>query len=206
MLLQKQLDARGLACPQPVILTRKALAQADEMVLTVLVDNGIAKENLLRLAASLGYDANARGEEREMQVVIKKQLGDDDLGQEALVEDCQLPGTSSGGIGVFITSEILGEGSDELGRLLMKSFLYALSERDVPPEKLALMNGGVKLAISQSPALTDLKALAASGTQIFVCGTCLDYFGLKDQLAVGQISNMYDIQEALLSVGQLLKP
>jgi selenium metabolism protein YedF len=206
MPVQKEIDARGLACPQPVILTRKALAEAEEMVLTVLVDNGIAKENLLRLAAALGYDASARGEEPEMQVTIKKQLGDEDQGQEPLVEDCQLAEGVSGGLGVFITSEILGEGSDELGRLLMKSFLYALSERDVPPVKLALMNGGVRLAISESPALTDLKAMVAMGTQILVCGTCLDYFGLKEQLAVGQISNMYDIQEALLSVGQLLKP
>ena len=175
------------------------------MVLTVQVDNAIAKENLLRLAASLGYAAYAQGEGEDLRVVITKEPGDIDDGQAVAGEDCRLP-RERGDLAVFITTDTLGRGSDELGRLLMKSFLYGLTEWEELPATLALMNGGVKLAVRQAATLTDLQALTAAGTQILVCGTCLDFFGLKDELAVGQISNMYDIQAALLAAGRLLQP
>ncbi len=202
---QETIDARGLACPQPVILARKALTARDELELTVQADNETAKENLLRMAASMGCDAHATGSGEELVIHIRKKAGDMALAKAPVIEDCQLPVNKAGGECVFIGGDVLGTGADELGRLLIKSFLYALSEREMPIRTLALMNGGVRLALESSPAINDLKALVAAGVKILVCGTCLDYYGIKDQLAVGQVSNMYDIQEAMFAAEKLIR-
>jgi selenium metabolism protein YedF len=97
----------------------------------------------------------------------------------------------------------LGQGSEELGRLLMRGFLYALTERETVPERVILMNSGVRLAASGSESLVNLKKLGERGVEILVCGTCVEYFGLKADLALGRISNMYEIAGYLMEEGTL---
>lgn len=100
---------------------------------------------------------------------------------------------------VFITTDRIGHGDDELGTLLMKSFLYALARNEESPAAVMLMNGGVRLACTGSTSLDDLSLLAEKGVPITACGTCLDFLGLKDQLAVGEVGTMVDSVAALLA-------
>jgi selenium metabolism protein YedF len=106
---------------------------------------------------------------------------------------------------VFIESDSIGRGSEELGRILMRSFLHTLAEAEFTPAKIILVNGGVKLACEESEVLGDLSALSRQGVEVLCCGTCLDYFGLKSELQVGRISNMYEILSSLAQAGKVLK-
>ena len=106
---------------------------------------------------------------------------------------------SAAGATVFLSSSSIGRGDDELGALLMRGFTYALAEAEVPPARVILMNSGVRLAIEGSECLPNLRTLAESGIDVLACGTCLEYYGLKDKLAVGRVSNMYEIAGLLLS-------
>ena len=98
---------------------------------------------------------------------------------------------------ILITKNKLGEGSDELGALLMSSYLYTLTETLPYPTSIIFLNGGVKLTIEGSEALEHIRTLESNGVEVLSCGTCLDYFGLNDKLAVGSVSNMYTIVEKL---------
>jgi len=100
---------------------------------------------------------------------------------------------------VFITTDRIGQGSDELGALLMKNFLYTLARNEVAPTAVMLMNGGVRLACTGSASLDDLALLAEKGVAIRACGTCLDFLGLKDALAVGEVGTMPDSVAALMA-------
>jgi selenium metabolism protein YedF len=93
---------------------------------------------------------------------------------------------------LFVNSDRIGEGDDTLGGKLMASFFYSLVRAEGKPEAIVFMNGGVRLACKGSGALDDLKLLAADGVRIYACGTCLDFLGVKEQLAVGEVGNMND--------------
>ena len=103
-----------------------------------------------------------------------------------------------------ISGDGMGRGDDDLGRMLMRTHLHVLSEAAQRPDTLVLFNGGVKLAARSSPVLNDLESLADQGARILLCGTCVGYFDLKDQVAVGEISNMHDITEAMLAAGKVI--
>ncbi|MDO8914677.1 MAG: sulfurtransferase-like selenium metabolism protein YedF [Coriobacteriia bacterium] len=90
----------------------------------------------------------------------------------------------------WIVTDRLGSGDEELGRVLMRNFLYSLARADAKPARVMLMNGGVRLACEGSDSLDDVRLLAEGGVVVKVCGTCLDYLGLKDALAVGEIGDM----------------
>ncbi|WP_020612258.1 sulfurtransferase-like selenium metabolism protein YedF [Sediminispirochaeta bajacaliforniensis] len=197
-------DARGLPCPQPVIRTKKALGEGNFDTLEVIVDNSAAVTNVTRYAEHAGYKViGTEGQEGAFTISI---AGGAEVSQESeaaafdqAIASC--PVTQSGGTAgktVFISKDTVGEGDRELGRLLMSAFLFALTELDQMPKRLVFMNSGVKLTIESAKELGDLKKLEAAGIEILACGTCLDYYGLKDKLAVGMVSNMYDIATALL--------
>lgn len=189
--MNKKIDARGLACPKPVIMTKKALDEIEEGIVTTIVDNEAAKVNVSKLAKKSNYQCTAeKVSDREFHVVITKGAV---LDTKEEIED--IKDTES--ITIAISNDTMGKGSDELGKILMKSFIYTLTESTPYPQTILFYNGGVKLTVEGSEVIDDLKKLQEEGVEIISCGTCLDFFGLKDKLMVGEISNMYSIVEKL---------
>lgn len=188
-------DNRGLSCPQPVIHTKKALSNlAEGQALVSIVDNEVAKENVRRFAASAGCQVEIE-EKDGLYFLTLLRSGVAPALQVPTPEKQDLP---LGQHVVFIRSNFLGLGSDELGALLMRSFFYAVQQTpESLPAVVVFMNSGVLLAIENSPVLADLQSLATAGVEIVACGTCLDFYKVKDLLRVGRISNMYDIYEIL---------
>jgi len=202
--MDKRIDCRGLACPQPVLETKKALEVPGAEVIFVVVDNPSSKENVRRFAESQGHQVVISEEKGGFELKIRKGKGKekaDSGGGKA--ENIQ--GVISSGIVVFIDTDSFGRGSEELGRILMRSFLQTLEQSEVHPQKILLVNSGVKLACEGSEVLEDLQEFAARGVELLSCGTCLDYFGIKKKLMVGKVTNMYEIINSLAQAGKLIK-
>ncbi|SDF43338.1 sulfurtransferase-like selenium metabolism protein YedF [Sporolituus thermophilus] len=187
-------DARGLACPQPVIATKKALDSIDQGIVTTIVDNAVAKENVVKFATANGYGVRVEEKDGHYYLTITK-------GQEAQTAGAApaMAAATAGGPVYLLTGAGLGHGSSELGEVLMKSFLFTLTEKEPLPRAVLLMNGAVRLAVEGSPVLDHLRTLAAKGVAVRACGTCLDYFGLKEKLAVGEVTNMFAIVDEITS-------
>lgn len=186
-----EVDARGEACPKPVIMTKKELDKLTEGVVTAIVDNEVAKDNVSKLAKSLGYDYKVdKLSDSEFYIHITK--------GEVREEEANvcIPDTFKD-LTIAFASNTMGSGSEELGKILMKSFVYTLTEATPFPSTLVFYNGGVHLTCEGSEVLEDLKALEEEGVEIISCGTCLDYYEIGDKLKVGEVSNMYTIYEKL---------
>lgn len=179
-------DARGLTCPQPVIATKKALDCIADGSLTAIVDNEVSKENVVKFAVANNCGVSVEEKGGHYYIKIIKGTG---INTPREADNAALAGQ----VVYLITNNTLGHGSEELGAVLMKAFLYTLLETQPLPRALLFLNSGVKLTADDSPALDQLKTLAERGVQILSCGTCVDYFGLKERLAVGGITNMYNI-------------
>lgn len=194
--MRKELDVRGIACPGPVIETKKALESLESGIIQVVVDNQISAANVEKLAKGLGYPILVEQKDNLYQLTITKgNVGNRDLVIEAAEET---------EIVLFIGNHVIGNEDETLGKLLLKNFLYTLTESEDKPQKILLMNSGVKIAIAGAEALGNLQILASQGAEILVCGTCLDYYQVKEQLQVGRISNMYDISEAMLRAQKII--
>lgn len=191
-------DARGLACPQPVILTRNAL-QENEAV-TTIVDNETARQNVTRMAESAG--ATVQVEEREDGIYLHITKAGA-VQEEAAPQPAIAP--AGGPLVLVIPSENMGRGDDELGQILIRGFFHTLGEVEPLPDKIIFFNSGVKLVVAGSPVLEDLQALDERGVEILACGTCLGYYELKEKFAVGEVSNMYTIAETMLGAGKVVK-
>ncbi len=208
--MEEFIDARGLACPQPVILTKKALEQQNE--LKVRVDNIAAVENVKRLAKSQGCQVTVEEEKDRTWTLSLTREGKAEGITESpdivcdVAQEATAGGSVSGPCVILITSNAMGQGDDELGRLLFRGFFHALQELDKLPDKIIFYNSGVKLTVKDSDVLEDIKQLAQGGVEILVCGTCVNFFNLTDQIAVGTISNMYDIAGSMRSAGLLIRP
>ena len=196
--MDKVVDARGLACPQPVLMTKKALEELNEGIITVLVDNIASKENVKRFAQRMGCTVDISEKDGVFELRIVKGF------------TCEIPQTQEEpekareGPIILITSNKIGE-EEELGLILMRGFISTLKEASRRPSKILFMNTGVFLTTEGSPVLEPLKELERQGVEIYSCGTCLDYFGLKDKLAVGYITNMYDTVEHLTGAESVVK-
>lgn len=199
-------DAVGEPCPIPVVKATKALRELGEPgTLEVRVDNEIAVQNLTRMAAGnhLPVQAEKKGEHLFVVTMeVAEPVGDAPAEEPALT--C-VPDTR-GDLVVAVDSETMGRGSDELGKLLMKSFLFAVGQLPQLPKTMLFYNGGAKLTVEGSPVLDDLKGLAEQGVEILTCGTCLDHYGIKDQLAVGEVTNMYVIVEKMEQAVRVVRP
>lgn len=192
------IDARGKACPTPVIMAKKAIS-AGESTFTVLVDNTTAVENLKRLAANQGFDAAAAEAEGVFSVAFTR------TGCAACEEAVNAPLPAPGGDwAVFVGRDIIGDGDRELGTNLMRMFFYTLSQGEDKPGAVLFMNAGVKLPTLDEQVAEHLKALSAVGVEILVCGTCLNFYGLTDRLRVGTVSNMYDIVTRMQKAGKVI--
>lgn len=196
--MSKILDARGWSCPKPVIETRKNLQTENEI--TVIVDNKAAKENVSRLAMKMQCQVDVEEKADGIYLYINKESS----AVEARKEPDSYVQCNEGKVILLITSDTVGKGSDELGGILMRVLMHTFLEIEPKPSVIILMNNGVKLAVSGSPVIDDLKALSEKGVEILVCGTCLNYFGLTNDIKVGQISNAYTIAESLLEAGRVV--
>ena len=198
------LDAVGKACPIPVVLAKKEL-DGGCTDLVVAVDNPIAVQNLTRLASGRGLNVSSEEKDGVFHVHISG------TGTPA-AEPVPVPppaacGPQGCGYAVFIGKDHLGEGEQELGYNLLRMALFTLSQGDAPPASVLFMNGGVRLPAGEDPqVLESLKTLEERGTAILVCGTCLNYYGLTEKLAVGSVSNMYTIVETLARAGKVIRP
>jgi selenium metabolism protein YedF len=191
-------DARGLPCPQPVIRTRNAMREAAVGdAITTLVSGADQVSNVHRLAERAGWLVTSQPTEDGYAVHLVK--GEAAEEPELTPEEtaCAAPEARSGTV-LVLSSNTMGRGDDELGDILIRSLVHTMTEIDALPETIILFNAGVKLAVEGSPLLDDLQALQDQGIEILVCGTCLGYYELKEKLAVGVVSNMYDIAETML--------
>ncbi len=195
--MERIVDARGLLCPQPVLLTRDALRESDAV--TTIVDSDTARHNVTRMAEKAGYTVQA--EEREDGVYLHIHRGE----AAPQAAPAPQPPPAGGPLVLVIPSEFMGRGEhEELGQILIRSFLHTLNEVSPLPDVIIFFNSGVKLVVEGSPVLEDLCTLANQGVQILVCGTCLGYYGLKEKVAVGEVSNMYTIAETMLQAGKVI--
>lgn len=188
--MSTNIDARGLACPGPVIAIKKALDAMSTGVVTILLDNKIAKENVTKFATAHGCGVSIAEQEGDFLLTICK----GEVLPKVAVTPEQM--TTSDTVYMF-TQDTLGHGNRELGAVLMKGFMYTLLETVPRPKTLLFMNSGVLLTIEGSPVMEHLVKLAKGGVEILSCGTCLDYFEVKDKLATGGITNMYTIVEIM---------
>lgn len=199
--MKKELDCRTLACPSPVIMTKKELEDMEDGQLLVKVGNEAAKENVSRLARSmnLNYEVSEDLGDEEYNITISvdgKEISQDGNTQEEAV-------ANKGKQTIAISSDLMGSGSEELGKILMKSFIYTVRETEPYPDSILFYNKGVLLTTEGSELLEDIQFLEKQGVEIFSCGTCLDYYEIKDKLEVGIISNMYDIYETMRNANTL---
>ncbi|WP_024621745.1 sulfurtransferase-like selenium metabolism protein YedF [Metaclostridioides mangenotii] len=191
--MRVEVDARGLACPKPVINTKKELEKLSEGIVITTVDNKMAKENLLKLAKSLNLESNiVKDEEDLITIEISKNGETCELAEAIIEENDDLENRC-----IFITKDSMGSGNDELGQVLIKGFIYTLTETKPYPKSILLVNGGIKLSTVNEDTIGNLKILEEAGVEVLSCGTCLDYYDLKDGLKVGSVTNMYSIVEAL---------
>lgn len=200
-------DARGLACPRPVINTKEAVATLKGPgTVRTLVDNEIAVQNLQKFAAQRSLKATAAKKgESEYEVVIEV-TGDGAPAPAAEEPVTCAPDARAGGLVVVFDSDSMGHGADKLGRILTKSFIFALTKQDELPQTILFFNSGAFLTSADSESLEDLKALEAAGVSIRTCGTCMDFYNITDKLSVGSATNMYEIVETMEHASRLVKP
>jgi selenium metabolism protein YedF len=189
------LDCRAKSCPIPVLETKRLLEEKTPHELQVAVDNEVSRENVRRFLESRGYQV--RAEERDGAIFLsgvkQKQTEATQAGQEKKVV-------------VFIDAETVGRGDDKLGRILMKSFIITIKELKPLPWRIIFINGGVKLASEGSEALPHVQELENLGIELLSCGTCLDFFNLKEKLGAGRVSNMFEIISSLTDATHVVKP
>lgn len=184
----KEIDAKGLACPKPVVLAKKAISSNQEVL--VIVDNQTAASNLTKLGKKMKAEVSVVEEsENEFRVLFKKSKSSDSKTDETASEN------NEGKI-YLIAADTMGEGERELGQILLKGFISTIKELDPLPKKIIFINSGVKAAVNED-IIFYLKELANKDLEILLCGTCVDYYGLQEEVEIGEISNMFEIADSL---------
>ncbi len=198
-------NAMGDNCPIPVIKTKKAMQTlSGPETIEVLVDNEIAVQNVSKMAAASGGQVSSEKlGEKEFKVTI--QMEGAPKAEESEEGASCMPDTRRDMV-VVVASDRMGSGNDELGKVLIKGFIFAVTQLDELPKAMLFYNGGATLTAEGSDSLEDLKSLEAQGVEILTCGTCLDYYGLKEKLAVGSVTNMYSIVEVMANAGKIIRP
>lgn len=209
----KEVNALGDACPIPVVKTKNAIKElAGAGVVETLVDNEIAVQNLTKMAKRKGYGVKSE-KLSEDQFRVTMEISEEALsadpaqsGDDRDTEACLTVPKGRKRIVVAVTSSVMGTGNDELGGVLMKGFLYALTQQEELPSAVLFYNGGAQLTCEGSASIEDLKSLEALGVEILTCGTCLNYYRLTDRLAVGGVTNMYEIVAQLMNADLIIRP
>ena len=199
------IDARGLACPEPVIRCKQLVDGSQPARLSIQVDNEAAVENLSRFLKLQGYAVASQGEGNDF-IVTGSREGDAPVAQPVAAPKRTTTDDGPQKILVFIPTDRMGFGDDELGKKLMISFIKTLKEMGDELWQIVFVNNGVKLTIDGSPVLEELKAYAADGLSILVCGTCLSHFDLLEAKQVGETTNMLDIVTAMQLADKVIQP
>jgi selenium metabolism protein YedF len=192
-------DCRGLACPQPVMTTKKALDQLKEGELLVIVDNAVSCNNVERFAQSQGCSVEVEQRGKDFSLRIRK-------GRRRQETEPPQEKEKVKKVVIYINSHLMGGGDEALGSFLMKAFLKTLLDLETKPNRLILINSGVQLASEGSKVLDSLIALSEKGVEILSCGSCLDFYGLKGKLKVGVVSNMVEIIQSMMEADRLIRP
>lgn len=204
--MENIIDCKGMACPLPVVNAKKAAERLNSGdVLTVLVDNEIAVQNLTRFAEHKGFAVSAEKKaDKEYAVIMTISGAVAEKNKEEEIA-CVMDSRRKGML-VVLSGNVMGTGDPKLGTSLMKAFVFALTKQDQLPDTILCYNTGASLTCEGADTLEDLKLLESEGVTILTCGTCLDFYGLKEKLAVGGVTNMYDIVERMESAAQIIKP
>lgn len=203
-----EVNAMGDACPIPVVKTKNAIKELKEGgQVTVLVDNEIAVQNLTKMANQKQYKVTSeKTGENAYQVVMEVGSFSEEEKETEMEPVLCIPDARQKKTVVVVDSDKMGRGNDELGKVLMKGFLYALTQQETLPHAILFYNGGATLTTQGSDSLEDLKSMEAQGVEILTCGTCLNYYNLSDKLAVGSVTNMYVIVEMMTEADKIIKP
>ena len=203
-----EVNAMGDACPLPVVKTLKALKQLDgEGAVVTSVDNETAVKNISKMAQEKGCTASVEkvsDAEWHVTVATSGAVAEADPEQDGAAF-CDAS-AGKGKLVISVYTDCMGRGDDELGHKLMKAFIFAVTQQEELPATMLFYNGGAKLTTEGSVSLEDLRSMEAQGVQILTCGTCLNFYGLTDKLAVGSVTNMYVIVETLAKAGKVIKP
>ena len=202
----KTVDVLGKPCPIPVIEAKKALAENETDYVLVKVDNNIAVQNLEKMAKGYGYIFSFAEKAKDVYEVL---ISKDGKKPPELIEETDKTGPSrsgavSNGLTVVIGRDTMGEGAEELGKILIKGFIYSLTALSVPPKHVLFLNSGARLTSEGANTIEDIKRLEEKGTEVLTCGTCVNYYGLQDKLAAGAITDMYGITERMASAGTVV--
>ena len=189
-----KVNAVGEVCPKPVIMTKKALKEIESGVVEVSVDNQTSKENVEKMAKEMGHTFETKEEGNVFVITITKAWEKQEISSE------------EENIVISIGSDKMGEGEDELGKILIKGFIYALTEAETLPKTVLLYNKGVLLASTFEDTVKDLKVLEERGVEILSCGTCANFYHVQDQIKVGTLTNMYTILERQMKAAKVIKP
>ena len=187
----------GKACPQPVVMAKKALAQAGGGEITVLVDNEIARDNVMKTGEKNGCRVSASPQGKTGFAVTLLPSSEKKSFPSAKKR-------AKESIAYLFESDFVGT-NRELGKVLANGFLNAMAELPERKSAIVLISNGVKLAIKKSYVLDRLAGLEQEGVDILICGTCLDFFKIRDKVAVGQISNALEIMECLTAADKVVK-
>ena len=199
----KTLDTKGLKCPQPLIMLKEALLDLKSgEEIRVETDNDTSLKNLLSYLKDQGVEPEVSSAGTVHTLVAPKPDQDIASSDAAIYCTTDLPISYV----VCIKGELMGDGDPELGRLLMETFMDNLKLQEQLPTHVVLYNGGVKLAMKDSPVCNSLTELEELGTRIMLCGTCIDHYGLQFDIGVGMISNMVVITETLAAAGHVVTP
>ena len=201
----KAYDVRDLACPGPVLKLRSLLDEGEREIQFHVADD-LCRSNVTRFAASrnLGTEVEAQD---DGTFVVRFSIADGaSLGPDAQPSAEVVAGTATGPTLVQVTADTMGTGDDDLGALLMRSFIKTLPELDSVPDAIIFYNSGVKLCCEGSLLLDDIRALEASGIEIIACGTCLNFYEIADKLAVGRVTDMLEIAGRLAAAGRVIRP
>ena len=199
----KTIDMLGQPCPIPVINAKQALAEQGIEGVIVLVDNEIAVQNLEKMARGYGLEFSYRAEGlARYSVTIGGRVPADATSPSGDMKRVSPP--ASGGLVIMIGTDHMGEGSEELGRMLLKGFIFSLTQLETPPEAVIFLNGGARLTSEGSNVVPDLSTLWYKGVEILTCGACVNYYGLEASLAVGVITDMMTITERAASAERLV--
>ena len=205
----KVVNAMGDACPIPVVKTKNAIKELSGAgMVETLVDNEIAVQSLTKRGNSKGFTVSSE-KKTEKDFTVTFQIPENStaptLAADSAAPACT-PDSKKHGLVAVLSANTMGNGEEQLGKILMKSFIFALTKQDQLPEIILCYNSGASLTCEDSDSLEDLKSLEAEGVKILTCGTCLDFYGLKEKLAVGGITNMYEIVEIMESAGTIVRP
>jgi selenium metabolism protein YedF len=201
------IDTKGQQCPAPIIATKKALKESKTgETFKVLTDNQISQNNLTRFLKDNNTEFSVEETDGVWTITVTKKSAEVHYAKPEEYCTTDVPHFSKGNFIIAFTSDKMGEGDGELGRLLIINFIKAIKELDKLPEKMVFYNYGVKLGSVESPVFDHLKEIEKMGVELVLCATCVKYYSLEDKIKIGSLGNMFEIAQAMASAGNIIKP